>query len=67
MLNSSQLWIQPVYPMPRVEELLDWQPAVREEVKEMLDSGMIEPSGNPWTSPVVCVKKKYRSFRMGVD
>lgn len=35
-----------------------WKPAVREEVRQMLDAGMIEHSESPWASPVVCVRKK---------
>ena len=34
-----------------------WQPAVRDDVKQMLDSGMIEHSDSPWGAPVVCVRK----------
>ena len=44
-----------------------WQPAVRDEVKQMLDSGMIEHSDSPLASPVVCVRKKDGALRMCVD
>ena len=44
-----------------------WQPAVRDEVKQMLDSGMIEHSDSPWAAPVVCVRKKDSALRMCVD
>lgn len=44
-----------------------WQPAVKEEVKQLLDAGMIVPSESPWASPVVCVRKKDHTLRMCVD
>ena len=30
----------------------------QEQLKEMLDEGIVRPSSSPWTSPVVMVKKK---------
>ena len=46
-------------------------PAVRQEkmtqVQQMLSSGVIRPSNNPWASPVVMVKKKDSSLRLCVD
>ena len=44
-----------------------WQPAVRDEVKQMLESGMIEHSDSPWAAPVVCVRKEDGALRMCVD
>lgn len=44
-----------------------WQPAVREEVRQLLESGMIVHSESPWASPVVCVRKKDDTLRMCVD
>ena len=31
-----------------------------EQLKEMLDNGIVQPSNSPWASPVVMVKKKIR-------
>ena len=30
----------------------------KEQLKEMLDEGIVRPSSSPWASPVVMVKKK---------
>lgn len=32
--------------------------AIQEQVREMLEAGVIEPSSSPWASPVVLTKKK---------
>ena len=40
---------------------------VDREVDEMLKRGVIEPSGGPWASPVVLVKKKDGRVRFCVD
>ena len=45
--------------------------AVRQEVarqlQKMQDTGVIEPSSNPWSSPVVMVRKKDGTLRFCVD
>ena len=37
------------------------------ELKEMLDSGIIEPSASQWSVPMVLVKKKDGTLRLCVD
>ncbi|CAF3599838.1 unnamed protein product [Rotaria socialis] len=40
---------------------------INNEVKKMLDNGIIEPSNSPWASPVVIVKKSDGSPRFCID
>ena len=40
---------------------------VEDEIKKMLDDGIIEPSESPWASPIVLVKKKSGGVRFCVD
>ena len=42
-------------------------PAVQEEIKEMLDKGVIVPSKSPSSSPIVFVPKKDGTNRMCID
>ena len=44
-----------------------WQEQVRDEIKSMLDAGIIVPSDSPWTSPVIPVKKKDGGMRLCID
>ncbi|GJU82053.1 hypothetical protein Tco_1284418 [Tanacetum coccineum] len=38
-----------------------------EQLQELSDKGFIRPSSSPWGAPVLFVKKKDGSFRMGID
>ena len=42
-------------------------PAVQEEIKEMLDKGVIVPGRSPYISPIVMAPKKDRTNRMCID
>ena len=44
-----------------------WEEKVRDELKSMLDLGVIEPSKSPWESPIVVVKKKDGNIRICID
>ena len=39
----------------------------QDEIREMLDKGVIETSDSPWSSPIVLVKKKDGSIRFCID
>ena len=41
--------------------------AAEQQIKEMADAGIIEPSSSPWTAPAVLVKKKDDTWRFCVD
>nr|GEW71686.1 putative mitochondrial protein [Tanacetum cinerariifolium] len=40
---------------------------IKAMIKELLDSGAVRPSNNPFSSPIVMVKKKDGSWRMCID
>lgn len=44
-----------------------YREAVKDEVRKLLDGGMIEPSTSPWSSPMVPVKKPDGSIRLCID
>lgn len=50
------------YPIP-----FSIQETVQEEVKEMLQRGIIEPSESPYQAPIVMVKKKDGTMRLCID
>lgn len=43
------------------------QKHVNDELDDMLQRGVVEPSSSPWASPIVMVKKKDGSYRFCVD
>ena len=52
----------PSYRLPHA-----YRDTVRSELKEMMNSGIIEDSNSDWASPIVLVKKKDGSLRLCVD
>ena len=52
----------PPYRLPHA-----YQETVRKELREMEESGVIEPSVSEWVSPVVLVKKKGGTVRFCID
>ena len=52
----------PPYRVPQAYQVM-----VRQEIKEMLNQGIIEPSVSEWDSPIVPNLKKDGSFRVCVD
>ena len=50
------------YPLPYVQ-----RGEIREEIKSMMDTGIVRESSSPYASPLVVVKKKDGSNRMFVD
>ena len=61
-LTSSDPIRRKPYPVPQA-----LKETLREEVRTMLDAGIIEPSDSPYCSPSVVVKKKDGSNRYCVD
>ena len=57
---------QPIKQSPRRPPLSARQ-AEDDILKEMLESGVIQPSNSPWSSPVCMVRKKDGSFRLCID
>ncbi len=43
------------------------RPAIEEEVKEMLELGIVEPSHSPWPSPIMMVPKHDNTLRFCND
>ena len=57
---------QPIKQHPRRIPLAKMEEA-QNEIKDMLNKGVIEMSDSPWSSPIVLVKKKDGSIRFCID
>jgi len=44
-----------------------YRQSVKEELDEMLENGIIEPSTSEWSAPIVLVRKKDKSLMLCVD
>ena len=55
--------IEPTYTRPYKLDI-SMQESVEKKLKELKDSGIIEPSCSAWNSPVLFVKKKDNSIRV---
>ena len=44
-----------------------WREPLKEEVKSLLEKGIVRPSNSPWSSPVVPVRKPDGSLRLCID
>lgn len=61
-LSSSKPIRLPPYRIPHA-----YRDAVNQELQEMEESGIIEPSNSEWAAPIVVAKKKDGSIRLCVD
>ena len=52
----------PPYRLPHA-----YRDTVRQELKEMKDQGIIEPTASDWAAPIVVIRKKDGSIRLCVD
>ena len=53
--------------LPPYRVLQAFQAMVRQELKEMLNQGIVEPSVSEWAAPIVPIVKKDGSLRLCVD
>jgi hypothetical protein len=69
--NLTQFQIDTGNALPKKQPLRRTPFAVRQEVarqlKDMQQTGVIQPSNSPWASPIVLVRKKDGSLRFCVD
>lgn len=54
--------MQGVYQVP-----VTYRDKVRQELKEMEEAGIIEPTRSPWSSPMVTVRKRDSGLRLCGD
>jgi len=44
-----------------------WREQLKEEIRSLLDAGILKPSNSPWSSPMVPVRKPDGSVRLCID
>ncbi|KAL8587249.1 hypothetical protein ACOMHN_013333 [Nucella lapillus] len=70
-IEDLELDIELTYKMPVQSSYVSIPPPMYEEVKTYLEDlkrrGWIRPSKSPYSSPMVCVRKKYGSLRLCID
>jgi hypothetical protein len=59
--GAKSVFITPYRYPPALED------EIEKQIQEMLDKGIIRPSGSPFSSPLILVKKKDSSWRPCVD
>ncbi|CAM4551550.1 unnamed protein product [Lepidochelys kempii] len=59
--NARPIRAQPYWVSPQVKTAIEW------EIQDMLQMGVIHPSGSAWASPVVLVPKPDREIHFCVD
>lgn len=62
LLEGSQPFNQRSYKVPYIQKA-----EIEKQIKEMLNSGIIQKSTSPYASPIILVKKKDGTWRMCVD
>ena len=65
-MSLTQRVIRPIKQRNRPTNVVD-KKTVRDEIQEMTENEIIQPSKSPWSSPIVLVKKKDGTTRFCVD
>jgi hypothetical protein len=61
ILGYRHVNITPYHYAPALKDEIEWQ------IQEMMEAGLIQHSSSPFSSPVLLVKKKDKSYRLCVD
>ena len=59
--NTAPISSRPYRPNPKLQDILNQQ------IDDLLDADIIEPSNTRWRSPTILVRKKDNSYRMCID